>query len=358
MILLDAHQDIAFNALYFNRNYTLPTYKTRRLEANHYPPGKEPGIATLGLPDALIGRVAVVFATIFAAPQSSKLTDLPDSAMYRDPREAYAKGIEQIEYYQRLAGEHEQIRLIKTTADLEAVLATWAPDQPITERVQGMVILMEGADPIIEPKQFEEWYERGVRLVGPAWSATRYSGGTRAPGPLTSMGFELLDVMAGANAILDLSHLSEKAFYQAVERYEGVLLASHSNPRKFCNTDRHLSDEMIRLLAERDGVMGVVTFNRFLADNWNKGDARLPFTVILDVIDHVCQVTGSVQHIGIGSDLDGGFGMESVPQGMDTVGDLWWLHTGLSERGYSTSDIQAILSGNFLRKLRQSLTSI
>jgi membrane dipeptidase len=216
---------------------------------------------------------------------------------------------------------------------------------------------MEGADPIIEPKQFEEWYERGVRVVGPAWRATRYTAGTGEPGPLTKLGFELLDVLADANAVLDLSHMAEQAFFQALERYEGELIASHSNPRRFYDSDRNLSDEMIRLLAERDGVMGVVTYNRFLHRNWKRGDRRseVPFTTIIDAIDHVCQVTGSAQHVGIGSDLDGGFGVESIPQGMDSVCDLWWITSGLRRRGYDEADIEAIAGGNFLRKLQAAL---
>lgn len=356
MIVVDAHQDIAYNAVCFKRDYTLPTYKKRLLETD-YDPIKGPGTATLGLPDALIGRVALVFATLFVAPRSNHFAEGWTEPTYVDAQQAHDLALQQLDYYERLAGENDQIQLVKTLADLDAVLATWATDSPMTERVQGLVILMEGADPIIEPKQFTEWYARGVRLVGPSWNQTRYAGGTGAPGPLTSLGMELLEVLADTNTILDLSHLAEKAFYQAVDRFEGILIASHSNPRKFRDSDRHLSDNMILRLAERDGVIGVVAYNRFLHQEWRSGDKRhdVPFTTLLDVIDHVCQLTGSAAHVGIGSDLDGGFGLESIPQGMDNVGDLWWIGNGLRKRGYTEADIEAILSGNFLRKLRQSL---
>jgi len=218
-------------------------------------------------------------------------------------------------------------------------------------------VLMENADPIIEPKQFEEWYERGVRVVGPAWTGTRYCGGTSQPGGLTKLGYELLEVLQSFNAILDLSHMAEQAYLEAVDSYQGIVIASHSNPRKFRNTDRHLSDEMILRLAERDGVMGIVPYNRFLSDTWSAGDRKsdVPFSVVLDAMDHVCQVTGSAQHVGIGSDFDGGFGYASIPEGMDTVSSLITIGDGLRERGYSESDIEAILSGNFLRKLKQAL---
>src|SRR5690606_20183539 len=138
----------------------------------------------------------------------------------------------------------------------------------------GLVVLMENADPVLEPEQFEEWYERGVRIVGPAWQATRYAGGTGQPGPLTKLGFELLDIMAGLNVMLDLSHLAEQACLQAIDHYEDVIIASHSNPRKFRDSDRHLSDNTIRLLAERDGVMGIVPYNRFLSNTWQYGDPK------------------------------------------------------------------------------------
>jgi membrane dipeptidase len=350
MILVDAHQDLAYNIISHGRDYTLPVYKQRRLQPNA-------NLPTLGLPDALLGRVAVIFGTIFVAPKGLGLAPQGNEPLYADAREAYALAGKQLDIYERLAGENEHIRLIQTAADLDAVLATWEPDRPLTERVQGIVVLMEGADPIIEPQQFEEWYERGLRVVGPAWHKTRYSAGTGEPGPLTPLGFELLEVMADAGALLDLSHLAEEAFYQALDRYEGPLIASHSNPRRFCDRDRHLSDDMIRRLAERDGVIGVVVYNRFLSHNWvtSDGRAKIPFTTLLDVIDHICQVTGSAAHVGIGSDLDGGFGLESIPAGMDTVGDLWWLTTGLRRRGYGEDDIAAIAGGNFLRKLRESL---
>ncbi len=354
MIVVDAHEDIAYNALAHARDYRLPAWEKRRLEASDEP--ARAGLATVGLPDALLGRVAVVFATIFTAPRSA--TPQPwDHLTYTTPREAYRLAVDQYDYYQRLFDESERVRLIRSVGDLNAVLATWAEGTEMHQHRQGMTLLMENADPILEPRQFEEWYARGVRLVGPAWQASRYCGGTGQPGPLTALGRELLDVMANFNAILDLSHMAEQAYLEAIDRYEGVVIASHSNPRRFRGTDRHLSDEMIRRLAERDGVMGIVLFNRFLSDTWAKGDPKsdVPMSVALDAIDYVCQLTGSAAHVGIGSDFDGGFGAESIPDGLDTVGDLWNFGAALRARGYSEEDTAAILGGNMLRKLRQAL---
>lgn len=354
MYIIDAHEDIAYNALRFGRDYRHSVAETRRLEAGSLHPN---GIATSGLPDSLLGRVAVVFATLFTAPDGSGGIMLADSPRYKTPEEAYRLAVQQFDYYQRLADESERIQLVRTQAELDAVLKTWEPGVEFADHRQGFVMLMENADPIVEPKQFEEWYERGVRLVGPAWVGTRYCGGTGQPGPLTDLGRELLEVMAGFNAILDLSHMAEEAYLEAVDRYQGVIIASHSNPRRFRNTDRHLSDEMILRLAERDGVMGIVPYINFLSDDWRKGDPRsdVPFTVVLDAIDYVCQLTGSAAHVGIGTDFDGGFGVENIPGGMDSITDLWRVGDGLRARGYAESDIEAILGGNMLRKLRQTL---
>jgi membrane dipeptidase len=351
-IVVDAHQDIAYNALCFGRDYRRSVYETRRVESAETV--AEAGVATVGLPNAILGRVAITFATLFTSPLNNQ--PMPwDSLRYKTPQEAYQRAMIQLDYYNRIADETDQVVLIQTAADLNKVLASW--EEGVEQHKQGLVLLMENADPILEPRQFEEWYGRGVRLVGPAWSATRYAGGTGQPGPLTNLGRELLDVMASFNAILDLSHLAEDAYLEAVDRYPGVIIASHSNPRRFCNTDRHLSDEMIRRLAERDGVMGIVAYNRFLSNHWSKGDRKseVPLSIYLDAIDYVCQVTGSAAHVGIGTDLDGGFGAESTPDGIDTVTDLWKIGSKLTERGYSSADVEAILSGNMLRKLRQVL---
>lgn len=353
-IIVDAHLDIAYNAILYGRDYRLSAHEKRRHEARNQP--MPVGTATIGLPDAIHGRVAVVFATIFVEPFKGKDPRWAKLA-YRTPAEAYRLGMMQADYYERLADEEPRIILIRTQADLESVLTTWEKGRKQRERKHGFVLLMENAEPIREPKQFEEWYERGVRIVGPAWESTRYTAGTDADGPLTALGRELLGVMADLNAILDLSHIAEKAFFEALDLYEGVVIASHSNPRRFCNTHRHLSDTMILRLAERDGVMGINWYNRFLSNTWKKGDrkAEIGYHVPIDAIDYVCQLTGSAAHVGIGTDMDGGFGAESIPEGYDTQADLWTVGDALRRRGYSEADIQAILGGNMLRKLRQTL---
>ncbi|GAB4515754.1 MAG: membrane dipeptidase [Anaerolineae bacterium] len=355
MFIVDAHQDIAYNAVCFGRDYRLSALRKRQLEANTDIPARN-GFATTGLPESIAGRVALVFATLFVAPHSKR--PAPWSAvMYQSPREAYQLALAQMDYYNRLADNDNRIRLVRTAPELDAVLATWEQGKPLAERTQGLVILMENADPILEAPQFEEWYERGVRIVGPAWRGTRYTGGTGEPGPLTPEGRDLLETMSSYGVVLDLSHMAEEAYFEALDLYQGPIIASHSNPRKFVNTDRHLSDEMILRLAERGGVMGVAVYNHFLSQTWTRTDTKraLPLQAVVDVIDHVCQLTGNAAHVGIGTDFDGGFGAESVPNEIDTVADLWQLGPALRERGFAENDIEAILGGNMVRKLRECL---
>lgn len=354
-IIVDAHQDIAYNMLMHGRDYRRSVAETRQIEAVF----EDQPLATLGLPDALRGGVAVVFATIFTEPGRKPLDSgkPPSIVSYRTPAQAYEAGLRQWDVYQRLVDETPQLRLITNARELDSVLATWAEGAPESGRVQGLALLMENADPIVEPAQFEEWFGRGVRLVGPAWAASRYCGGTGEPGGLTREGYALLDVMASFGAVLDLSHMAEEACLQAVERYEGPIIASHSNARRFRDSDRHLSDTMIRLLAERDGVIGTVLFNAFLRNDYSKTDRKesVPFETVIDAIDTICQLTGSARHAGIGSDFDGGFGSQHTPAGIDTVADLAKIGAGLRARGYSETDVNAVLGGNMLRKLREAL---
>lgn len=356
-IIVDAHEDIAYNAILFKRDFTRNAYLTRKIEAGQPLPPSPRGTITSGLPNALLGRVGIMFGTLFVSPTHASSGYEPS---YETPAQAYKQALDQLDVYFRLAESDrsgDKVVLVTDQKALESVLKTWEEGTEFADHKLGIVLAMESADSIPEPKAFEEWYERGVRSVGPAWHGTRYSGGTGDPGPLTKLGRELLEVMESFNAILDLSHMAEEAYLEAVERYGGPIIASHSNPRKFCNTDRHLSDTMIRQLAERDGVMGIVLYNAFLRDDWSEADpkSKTPLEIVAAAIDHVCQVTGSARHVGIGSDFDGSFGLKDIPAELDTITDLQMIGPRLTAWGYTPEDVKGILSGNFLRILRTAL---
>ena len=350
MFIIDAHQDIAYNHFEFGRDFLRPALETRKLEPVF---DKGRGYATLSLPDALRGRVGMAFGTLYVDPAWSPYAE---KISYETPQEAHDHALRQLDHYYELEERDSRITIIRTHADLNQFQNNLRYDEENGGlNTFGVVILMEGADPIREPEEIVMWYNKGVRIVGPAWSETRYAGGTQRPGPFTDLGFALLKIMQELNILLDLSHLAEEAYYQAIETYAGSIIASHSNPKKYYNTDRSLSDEMIHLLAERDGVVGVVGYNHFIKQSWVKGHPKSDVSIedYVNIIDYICQMLGNAQHVGIGTDWDGGFGAESIPAPFNTIADLQLLEEALKNRGYTQDDIECIFSKNFLRKLTE-----
>jgi len=356
-LIVDAHEDIAHTIVCLGRDVRRSALETRRIESADPRIREHAGLAALGLPEWIAGRVGVIFATIFSEPARSPFGN-PFSRRYATADEARAIGLRQVEIYRDLTDGSGPFRLIRTAADLDAVLASW--DDGVSGEI-GVVLLMENADPIRTPGELDEWHAAGLRIVGPAWMASRYSGGTSEPGPLTEDGRRLLDRMAALGMILDTSHMAEASFFEAVDRYPGAVIASHANPRHFVDGDRHLTDGMIRTIAARDGAIGLVPFNAFLVPNWRR-DTGSPkdaadLGTLVRTVDYVCDLAGSPRHIGIGSDLDGGFGAEATPEGIDTVADLQRIGAALSDRGYRDEDVAAFLHGNWLRILRRGLAA-
>ncbi|MBL8096146.1 MAG: membrane dipeptidase [Anaerolineales bacterium] len=385
-LIVDAHQDLAWNAAAFGRDYTQSALTRRAQEAaTDSLARKILGQTMLGLPEYLRGRIAVIFGTLFASPKRKQSGEWEERVCYRDAQEAHRIYQQQLDYYHRLADECPRFRLIGDQHDLEAVLATWeepeAPRDPVPPDAHpadpdphapkplpgpahaqvGLVPLMEGADGIREPREAEAWMERGLRIVGLAWTGTRYAGGTREPGPLTPEGRRLVKTMSDLGLMLDLAHSSDESWFEALDLFEGVVMCTHANPRALLRNpavpERHPTDSMIRRLAERGGVVGVVPYNRFLKADWRDGDNRadVPLTRVADAIDYICQLTGSAAHVGLGTDFDGGFGAETAPEGLDTVADLPKIGDLLRERGFSAIDVQAVLAENWLGVLRRGL---
>ena len=355
LLIVDAHQDLAYNAVTLGRDYRRSALETRAREKSERAQA-ENGNCMIGLPELLAGRVAIVFGTIFTMPAHRAM--FRRDIVYGDAQTAHTQGMAQLDVYHRWADEESQIALVGSLADLDAVLATWQTRaSPADARQVGIVPLIEGADPIREPAELELWVERGVRIVGPSWAGSRYAGGTGEPGPLTDLGHELLALMPELGVGLDLSHMAERAALQALERFEGVLMASHSNPQALVPGDRHLSDALIRGIAEREGVIGIVPFNMFLRAGWRPGDRKeqVTLTDVVRAIDYVCQRVGNADHVALGTDFDGGFGSESTPAEIDTVADLSKIATALDEHGFERDHVAAIMGGNWLRLLRRLL---
>ncbi|MBK8989353.1 MAG: membrane dipeptidase [Chloroflexi bacterium] len=353
MFIVDAHLDIAYNALNHGRSPLQPLAHIRQQETAD----STRGTATVALPDMLKGGVGLVVGTLFVTPSHAKIPILGEKMVYHNADQAHGYAMQQLDYYHRLADENAFIRLVRDQADLDEVWQSHTADNPAP--LLGIIASMEGADPIRVPEEAEMWYERGLRLIGLAWDDTRYATGgwSRDDQGLTKDGYRLLEVMADLGFILDLTHMSEKSTIQALERYEGAVIASHSNCRALVEGTRQLSDTQIRLLGERDGVVGVVLYNAFLLNGWRKGDRKEAVTLahVIAHVDHICQLLGDARHVGIGSDLDGGFGAEHIPAGLDSIADLGKIGAALLERGYEPSDVDNILGGNWRRILRRAL---
>ena len=360
-LVIDGHQDLAYNMLTFGRDYTRSVQETRRLEAGTNIPALN-GDCTVGWPEYQRGQVAAVFATLFAAP--AKRQEAYDKIAYADAETAHRLYRDQIMVYRRLADSNpDKFRLVSSIKELDTVIEHWSQPVPNGEgHPVGLIYLMEGADGIRSPHELSEWYDMGLRLIGLAWAGTRYCGGTGEPGPLTPEGRELIAAMADFNFVLDLSHMDEAAALEALDRYEGPVMATHSNCAvlmKGAETNRHLPDSVIEGLIERDGVIGLLPLNSFLKVGWNRktGSRReeVPLDTLIAHIDHVCQIAGDSKHAGIGSDFDGGFGVQSIPPELDSIADLPVIGSGLAARGYNEIDIENILGGNWLRFLRRNL---
>lgn len=352
MMIVDAHLDLAYNVREHGRDLTQPLAAIRSAEKGQ----SSNGIATVSLPELRKGGVGLVFGTIFVMPATSPLASIGTKVGYKDAAEAHRQGMVQLDYYHRLADEQPNMRLVTDRHSLDEVVASFATEE---NRLLGIVPLMEGADPIRQPEEAELWYERGLRLVGLAWDDTRYASGAwrGSRHGLTSDGRRLLEVMAQFGFILDLTHMSEKASLETLDSYPGAVVATHSNARALVPGERQLSDTQIRLLGEHQGVIGVVLSNFFLKADHRHGERKELVTLdhVIAHIDHICQLTGSAVHVGIGSDLDGGFGTADIPAELDSVADLVKIGDKLRERGYAPVDVENIMGGNWLTLLRRTL---
>lgn len=361
-LIIDAHEDIAWNIVNMNRDYGTSALATRVAEKDTPIPAYN-GNTLLGWPEYVQGKVGLVFGTLYCSPRRLDNGKYPVD-VYDTPQEAHDCYRRNLDAYNRLVDEQpDKFRLVLSRPDLERHWTDWQAFERgefETAPPVGIVLLMEGAEGVREPAEVEQWAEWGVRLIGPAWAGNRYCGGTREPGPLTSLGLELLDRMADLGLILDISHMDHESARESLDTYPGQVIASHANAEALIRDipiNRHLKDETIRQLIERDGVMGIVPLNGFLDWGWRDrgGRAEMHIDLMTDQIDYICQIAGNTRHVAIGTDFDGGFGVESVPQEFDTIADLPKLGPQLEKKGYNQEDIARIFNGNWLRILKKNL---
>ena len=365
MLIFDGHLDLAMNALLHERDQTLSVAALRQREAAGVDDTR--GIATVSLPELRQAGVAVVAATLIVRVKANldpgrslrrDTLDYPDASM------AYAVAQGQLAYY-RLLEKRGEIRILTDLPSLDAHLADWQRVDTTVKPI-GVMLLMEGADPIVQPAQIHEWAADGLRILGLAhYGRGRYAAGTPSldptspeqDGPLSPIAYELLEQMAKLPIALDLTHLGDTSFMQAIDAFDGPTCASHSNCRALADTVRQLTDEQIKRITQRDGVIGMAMHKAMI--HW-PGDNPLRSAVslaqVIEHIDHICQLAGSAAHVALGTDLDGGFGSEACPHDLNDYRDLHKLAPMLADRGFSDADIAGFFHGNWLRFYRQVLS--
>jgi membrane dipeptidase len=359
--IVDAHLDMSYHAMYTGRDLRHSVQTIRALEKR---PDKN---VQTTFPDMKAAGVAVVFGAIFtesadpgwgqAFLANAAARSVVPIKTYHTPQEAREQAIEHLELYQHWQDEG-LLRLITNQKNLQEHLGSWRHD-----KVLGVVLLMEGADPILGPDDLAWWFEKGVRIVGLCWGRSRYAGGTGVPGGLTPMGRELLKHMKELKVIHDISHLDEQGFWEALELGHHRVISSHSNARVLLlppnniqseiPLNRHLSDAMIRALGEQDAVLGINLLNAFLDPRVASLETRNIRVSIHEQVkqqlEHMASLVGW-QRLGIGSDTDAGAGREETPEELDTIRD--WVKLAeivpLKAR-------EGFLGGNWLRLLHQAL---
>jgi len=318
-MIVDAHLDIAWNAISAGRGFLGPPA-----------PGYLVSRSTL-----ITNGVGLVFATLYTAPARGGRA-MRTRFVYENAHEAHLMATAELNYY-RACG----LQLIGDKAELESYVRGWKRGR------LAAVLLMEGADPIEDPSQLGAWVDRGVRIIGPAWGATRYSGGTGAPGGLTELGRQLLKAMRRTHVILDLSHMADQAVADAFAMWRGPIMASHSNARAIVPGDRQITDETAKEIARRGGVIGVSFYQRHL-----RSSGRATLADVEKHLLHLASAAGGPEHMGIGTDMDGGFDSRQSP--ISDLGEFKDLAARLRTH-FSRAQVEGVMGGNWLEFLGRSL---
>jgi membrane dipeptidase len=354
MFTIDAHLDLSMNALEWNRDITRPLEEINVREQG-LTDKPDRGNGTVALPELRKGNVGLVVATQiarFVAPDNS----LPG---WHSPQQAWAHTQGQLAWYQAME-EQGELRQIRNWQQLETHVAYWNQGEDKSQKAIGFILSLEGADSIVNLNYLEKAYEYGLRALGPGhYGPGRYAFGTDASAPLSAQGKDLLRKMDELGIILDATHLCDLAFWDALELFQGPVWASHNNCRALVDHNRQFSDEMIKALIARGAVIGGVFDAWMLSPGWIRGtstpqERNVTLSTLVDHFDHICQLAGNANHIGIGSDLDGAFGKEQCPSDLDSIADLQKIPNLLQARGYSPQDIEKVMHGNWIRFLEKA----
>jgi membrane dipeptidase len=352
MLIFDAHLDLSMNALEWNRDLTRSIDEIRARESGQTDK-PDRGKATVSLSEMRRGHVGLCVATLIARYVKPG-NPLPG---FHSAEIAWSQTQGQLAWY-RAMEEAGQMVAIRDAEGLRRHLKLWQ-DPPLDAPI-GFVLSLEGADSIRTPAHLERAYGQGLRALGPAhYGPGTYAQGTHAEGGIGARGRELLKEMERLGMILDVTHLCDESFWEALDHFHGHVWASHSNCRALVPDTRQFTDEQLKALIERGAVIGGALDAWMLVPGWIRGTTTPESTGVtlrhlVDHIDHVCQLAGNARHSGLGTDLDGGFGREQCPTDLATIADLVRVGDLLAERGYGAPDIQLILSGNWTSFLERA----
>ncbi len=354
MFIVDAHLDLSMNAMEWNRDLRMSVQEIRDREKGMTDkPDRGKGVVSFG--ELRKGNIGLVVATQIGR-FVSKENPLPG---WKSPEQAWAHTQAQLAWYRAMedAGELFSVTDLQS---LEEHITRWNSSDDNENKSIGYILSLEGADSIITLEHLERAYRYGLRALGPAhYGPGRYAQGTDATGSMGSQGKALLKEMERLNIILDATHLCDDSFWEAMDNFNGHVWASHNNCRALVDHNRQFSDEQIKELITRGAVIGGVLDSWMMVPNWVRGvstpeSAKCNLDVLIDHMDHICQIAGNALHIGIGSDLDGAFGKEQSPYDLETIADLQKIAPLLEKRGYTQKDVENIMHGNWLRFLRKA----
>ncbi len=355
MFIIDAHLDLAMNAMEWNRDLKLSVRELREREAG-LTDKPDRGRNMVSLPALREGKIGLVVATQIAR-FVRKGSPLPG---WHSPEQAWSQTQAQLTWYSTMVEEGEMVQ-ITNGQTLDAHIKRWEDESlPDNKKPIGFILSLEGADSLVNLSYLEKAYASGLRALGPAhYGEGRYAGGTGTEEGFSTNGKLLLKEMESLNIILDVTHLTDKGFLEAMDLFHGNIWASHHNCRALVKNQRQLTDDQIKILIDKGAVIGGVLDAWMLTDGWLRG-VSLPKATgtdlnrLIDHYDHICQIAGSSNHVAIGSDLDGMFGTEQSPYDMNTITDLQKLPELLKKRGFAAADIEKVLHGNWLRFLQHA----
>ena len=355
LLLMDAHLDLAMNAIEWNRDLSQPLSEIRQREMN-MTDKPDRGKGTVCLPELRKGKIGLVVATQLARyrPKGSSIPG------WNSPQQAWAMTQAQLAWYREMEALGEMVQ-ITNLQQLKSHLSLWNNDNIDNDKKPiGYILSLEGADSLVDISYLNKAYEYGLRAVGLShFGPGRYAPGTKMQGEITPLGKELLKEMSRLNIILDVTHLTDEGFDQVLKVYNGPIWASHCNVRAIVPTQRQLTDEQIKRLIERGSVIGGmldcwaldIRFIDTVSDPWQ---LNIKLENLVDHWDHICQIAGNSLHVAIGSDLDGIFGTEQAPWDMNSIADLQKYQGILLKRGYKQEDIENIFHKNWIGFLQEA----